>query len=40
MFTLALVLAMIWIIDALKKKMQTLPMFLWYLVSYRIVAVT
>ena len=40
MFTLALVLAMIWIIDALKKKMQTLPKFLWYLVSFIIVAVT
>ena len=40
MFTLALVLAMIWIIDVLKKKMQTLPKFLWYLVSFIIVAVT
>ncbi len=38
MFTLALVLAMIWIIDVLKKKMQTLPKLLWYLVSFIIVA--
>lgn len=37
MFTLAMVLAMIWIIDTLKAKM---PKALWYIVSILIVAVT
>lgn len=40
MFTLALVLVMIWSIDVLKEKMQSLPKFLWYLLSLVIVAVT
>lgn len=39
MFTLALVLITIWIIDALKAKMQSKPKVLWYLVSFIIVAV-
>lgn len=30
MFTLALVLAMIWVIDVLKEKMASLPKALWY----------
>lgn len=38
MFTLALVLVMIWSIDVLKEKMQSLPKFLWYLLSLVIVA--
>ena len=39
MFTLALVLAMIWVIDVLKEKMASLPKALWYFVSFLIVAV-
>lgn len=39
MFTLALVLAMIWLIDVLKEKMAALPKALWYFVSFLIVAV-
>ena len=39
MFTLALVLAMIWVIDVLKEKMAALPKSLWYFVSFLIVAV-
>ena len=38
-FTLALVLAMIWVIDVLKEKMASLPKALWYFVSFLIVAV-
>ena len=37
MFTLALVLVTVWIIDTLKEKMQTRPKALWYLVSILIV---
>lgn len=37
MFTLALVLVTIWIIDTLKEKMQKRPKALWYLVSILIV---
>lgn len=37
MFTLALVLAMIWVIDVLKEKMASLPKALWYFVSFLIV---
>ena len=36
---LALVLAMIWVIDVLKEKMASLPKALWYFVSFLIVAV-
>lgn len=39
MFTLALVLVTIWVIDILKAKMQNKPKFLWYLVSLVIVGV-
>lgn len=39
MFTLALVLAMIWLIDVLKERMAALPKALWYFVSFLIVAV-
>lgn len=39
MFTLALVLAMIWLIDVLKEKMAALPKALWYFVSFLIVTV-
>ena len=39
MFTLALVLAMIWLIDVLKEKMAELPKALWYFVSFLIVKV-
>ncbi len=37
MFTLALVLVTVWIIDTLKEKMQKRPKALWYLVSILIV---
>ena len=39
MFTLALVLVTIWIIDVLKTKMQSKPIALWYVVSLLIVGV-
>lgn len=39
MFTLAMILVMLWIIDVLKEKMSSLPKALWYLVSVLIVAV-
>ncbi|MCI6019563.1 MAG: conjugal transfer protein TraX [Clostridiales bacterium] len=39
MFTLALVLITIWIIDILKEKMQNLPKALWYFVSLIIVLI-
>ena len=39
MFTLALVLVTIWIIDILKAKMQSKPKVLWYVVSLLIVGV-
>lgn len=39
MFTLALVLIMIWLIDHLKEKMQNLPKALWYAVSILIVII-
>lgn len=39
MFTLAMVLAMIWGIDCLKGKMEKLPKGLWYVVSIVIVAI-
>lgn len=39
MFTLAMVLVMIWVIDILREKMETLPKVLWYLLSFLIVAV-
>ena len=39
MFTLALVLAMIWLIDVLKEKMAALPKALWYFVSFLIATV-
>lgn len=39
MFTLALVLVTIWIIDVLREKMETMPKALWYLLSFLIVAV-
>lgn len=39
MFSLALVLVTIWIIDILKKKMKKQPKVLWFLVSFLIVAV-
>ena len=34
MFTLALMLITIWIIDVLKVKLQKLPKYIWYLVSF------
>ena len=37
MFTLALVLVTIWIIDVLKEKMQNRPKVLWYIVSWIII---
>ena len=39
MFTLAMMLVTIWIIDVLREKMKSLPVPLWYLVSFIIVAV-
>lgn len=39
MFTLAMVLAMIWGIDSLKIKMEKLPKALWYVMSILIVAI-
>lgn len=39
MFTLALVLIMIWIIDVLKEKLEKLSIILWYLLSFVIVGV-
>ncbi len=39
MFTLALMLITIWSIDVLKVKMQKLPKYIWYLVSFVIVGV-
>ena len=39
MFTLALVLVTIWIIDFLKTKMDNRPKVLWYIVSFIIVGV-
>lgn len=39
MFTLAMVLAMLWIIDSLKEKMETFPKAAWYGVSILIVAI-
>lgn len=39
MFTLALVLITIWVIDVLKKKMEGLPKIIWYFISFLIVAV-
>ena len=39
MFTLALMLITIWIIDVLKVKLQKLPKYIWYLVSFVIVGV-
>lgn len=39
MFTMALVLVTIWLIDVLKEKMQKLPKAAWYLVSLVILAV-
>lgn len=39
MFTLALVLVTIWMIDALKKKMQHLPKAAWFIVSWLIVLI-
>ena len=39
MFTLALILVTIWIIDTLKEKMQKLPKYIWYLVSFVIVGI-
>ena len=39
MFTLALMLITIWIIDILKEKMQKLPKYIWYLVSFVIVGI-
>ena len=39
MFTLALVLVTIWIVDTLKTKMENRPKALWYIVSLLIVAV-
>ena len=38
MFTLALVLVTIWMIDSLREKMEALPKAVWYLVSVIIVA--
>lgn len=39
MFTLALVLITIWIIDVLKEKMQNLPKVLWFIASWFIVLI-
>ena len=39
MFTLALVLVTIWMIDVLKKKMEKFPNILWFLLSFVILAV-
>ena len=39
MFTLALVLVTIWLIDVLKKKMEKFPKILWFLLSFVILAV-
>ena len=39
MFTLALMLVIIWIIDTLKEKMQKFPKYIWYLVSFVIVGI-
>ena len=39
MFTLALVLVMIWIIDVLRKKMEKLPKVVWFIATIPIVAV-
>ena len=39
MFTLALVLVTIWMIDVLKKKMEKFPKILWFLLSFVILAV-
>lgn len=39
MFTLALVLITIWIIDVLKEKMQNLPKVLWFIASWLIVLI-
>lgn len=39
MFTLALMLITIWIIDTLKEKMQKLPKYIWYLVSFVIIGI-
>ena len=39
MFTLALMLITIWIIDVLKVKLQKLPKYIWYLVSVVIVGI-
>lgn len=39
MFTLALVLITIWIIDILKRKTEKFPKVLWYLLSFVIVAI-
>lgn len=39
MFTLALVLVSIWIVDVLKRKMAKLPKILWYFVSFLIVII-
>ena len=38
MFTLALMLVTIWIIDVLKKKMEKFPKILWFLLSFVILA--
>ena len=39
MFTLALMLVTIWLIDVLKKKMEKFPKILWFLLSFVILAV-
>lgn len=39
MFTLALALVTIWIIDTLRDKMQRMPRLVWYLVSFIIVGI-
>ena len=39
MFTLAMVLAMIWIIDVLRKKMEKLPKAVWFIATIPIVAI-
>lgn len=39
MFTLALVLVTIWVVDALKGKMVKLPKVLWYFISFLIVGI-
>ena len=38
MFTLALMLVTIWMIDVLKKKMEKFPKILWFLLSFVILA--